>query len=77
MVAWSDILGCTRFRAELIEAVPDAVSSISPGGWDWHNLCHRFGENLHAAGYTQHRHYPWVEHYHTLEDERRTALRAG
>jgi hypothetical protein len=77
MAAWSDILGCTRFRAELIEAVPDAVSSISPGGWDWHNLSYGLGENLRAAGYTQHWHYPWVEHYHTLEEERPTATRAG
>jgi hypothetical protein len=44
--AWRNQLGCTRFRSELIVAVPDAVRDIPrtptaprQGSWDWHNLC--------------------------------------
>lgn len=44
--AWRNMLGCTRFRYELIAAVPNAVRDIPEipekprqGGWDWHNLC--------------------------------------
>jgi hypothetical protein len=62
--AWRNQLGCTRFRSELIAAVPDAVSSIGPGERDWHNLCDRLGERLRAAGYSHHWHYPPVGHHH-------------
>jgi hypothetical protein len=62
MDAWRNALGCTRFRAELIQAVPDAVASI-PAGWrEWTNLCDRLGERLRAAGFTHHFHEPWVGH---------------
>ena len=61
--AWRNQLGCTRFRAELIRAVPDAVASIPRDMWDWHNVCDGLGENLRAAGFTHHWHSPPVEHH--------------
>lgn len=64
MEAWANELGCTRFRREIIEAVPDAVSSIPPDGWDWHNLCDGLGRNLRDLGYSHHWHAPAVEHFH-------------
>lgn len=57
------MLGCTRFRKELIEAVPDALTSIPEDNWDWHNMCDGVGNNLRAAGYTHHWHTPPVEHH--------------
>jgi hypothetical protein len=52
--AWRNQLGCTLFREEIIRAVPDAVSSIPPDRWDWHNLCDGLGDNLRNAGFTHH-----------------------
>lgn len=65
MEAWANTLGCTRFRSELIQAVPDAVSSIEDR--DWHNLCDGLGSNLRAAGFTHHWHGPWLEHTHLIQ----------
>ena len=64
MEAWRNELGCTRFRVELIAAVPDAVASIPPERRDWHNVCDGLGDNLRAAGYSHHWHFPWVDHHH-------------
>lgn len=61
--AWRNALGCTRFRSELMEAVPDAMSSIPPDNWDWHNVCDGLGNNLRAAGFTHHWHEPAVYHH--------------
>ncbi len=61
--AWRNALGCTRFRAELLAAVPDAVTSIPRGYWDWHNVCDGIGHNLRAAGFTHHWHGPPVRHH--------------
>lgn len=61
--AWRNMLGCTRFHAELLEAVPDAVSRIPAGARDWHNMCDGLGANLRAAGFTHHWHGPPVEHH--------------
>lgn len=62
MNAWANALGCTRFRTELMQAVPDALSSVPSTGWDWRNVCDGLGNNLRAAGYTHHWHEPWVDH---------------
>lgn len=65
MEAWANELGCTRFRAELMVAVPEAISSIEPGPLqDWHNVCDGLGNNLRAAGFTHHWHYPVAQHDH-------------
>lgn len=70
MEAWRNELGCTRFRTELIEAVPDALTTAPLGNsghpitWDWHNMCDGLGNHLRAAGFTHHWHFPWVEHHH-------------
>lgn len=61
--AWRNMLGCTRFRAEMIAAVPDAVSLIPADNRDWHNMCDGLGANLRAAGFTHHWHGPPVEHH--------------
>lgn len=63
--AWANALGCTRFRAELMVKVPEAVSSIPPGPLtDWHNVCDGLGGSLRAAGFTHHWHEPHVRHPH-------------
>ena len=77
--AWGNMFGCTRFRAELIQACPDVVTSIPPEGRDWHNLCDWVGgwhsgmnagvggpprsQSLRAAGFSQHWHEPPVDHH--------------
>jgi hypothetical protein len=72
MENWRNELGCTRFRAELIQAVPDALEGTPLGNnglpitWDWKNLCDGLGNNLRAAGATHHWHYPAAEHHHRL-----------
>jgi hypothetical protein len=74
--AWANMFGCTRFRAELMAELPDAVSSIPAERRDWHNLCDELAGNkiagvdqptmrpgsLRAAGYTHHWHRPPVRH---------------
>ena len=74
--AWANMFGCTRYRSELIAAVPDAVTSIPPERRDWHNLCDELAGNkiagvdqptlrphsLRWAGYTHHWHTPRVRH---------------
>lgn len=65
MEAWRNTLGCTRFDAQLMRAVPDALTSIVEDGLlDWHNVCDGLGDNLRAAGYTHHWHFPPVYHHH-------------
>lgn len=60
--AWANMLGCTRFRKELMAAVPDALKSVEERFRDWHYLCDGIGKNLRAAGYTHHWHAPAVVH---------------
>jgi hypothetical protein len=61
--AWMNALGCTRFRKEIVLAVPDAVSNIEPQWRDWHNLCDGIGENLRAAQFRHHWHEGAVLHH--------------
>lgn len=71
--AWANALGCTRYRKELIEDVPDALTAIPrdmPDGlpcWEWHNVCDGLGAQLRAAGYTHHWHEPAVEHHRLVQ----------
>ncbi len=67
MEAWRNALGCTRFRKELIDAVPDALASVPRENWDWHNVCDGLGNNLRAAGFTHHFHEPWVSHHRKVQ----------
>ncbi len=73
--AWANMLGCTRFSAELIATCPDAVSSIPPEQRDWHNLCDSIAgdkvggmpaplrpRSVRATGFTHHWHSPAVHH---------------
>lgn len=77
--AWANQLGCTRFRAELIAATPDALTSIPEDQRDWHNLCDSIAGNkvggmpaptrersVRAAGFTHHWHEPGVQHNQTV-----------
>lgn len=76
MNAWRNMLGCTRFRKELIEAVPDAME-FPEAGWDWHNMCDGLGRNLRdvddlgnrlrGTGFTHHWHRPPVIHHHLTD----------
>jgi hypothetical protein len=64
MEAWRNALGCTRFRREVMVAVPDAISAIPPGRFrDWHQLCDGVGNRLRAEGFTHHWHEPAVHHH--------------
>ena len=67
MEAWANALGCTRFRQEALEAVPDALSSVPSHLWDWHQVCDRLGERLRAAGFRHHWHWPPVVHHHLVD----------
>ena len=74
MEAWANMLGCTRFSTELIQACPDAVSSIPPELRLWNNLCdHIAGNKINGtpceqnplgirAKFNHHWHHPAVEH---------------
>ena len=79
MEAWRNMIGCTRFRAELIADVPNAVSAVpahcpdsctehGPAErdqhWDWHLICNQVLDNVRAAGYQHHWHWPGAEHHH-------------
>jgi hypothetical protein len=72
MEDWRNQLGCTRFRAELVAAVPDALDGVPIAnsgvpiaiGWDWHSASDGLGNALRAKKYTHHWHYPAVEHHH-------------
>ena len=72
MESWRNALGCTRYRKELIAAVPDALLSIPADNWDWHNVCDGLGNNLRAAGYSHHWHEPWVSHHREVQTPRGT-----
>jgi hypothetical protein len=63
MEAWRNTLGCTRFSAEIIRAVPDAVTAIEGRYRDWHVLCDGLGRNLRRC-FTHHWHMPAVRHHH-------------
>lgn len=72
--AWANMLGCTRFRSELMAACPDAVSSIPENLRGWWNLCdHIAGNKIHGVTseqnplgirtkFTHHWHGPEVVH---------------
>ena len=63
--AYRDQLGCTRFRRELVRAVPDAVSAIAEPLRHWARVNEGLGANLRAAGYGHHWHEPVVKHLHS------------
>lgn len=74
--AWRNQLGCTRFRAEIMAACPDALSSIPKSRRNWQNVCDEIAgdkiggvdqptlrpRSLRAAGFTHHWHFPPVRH---------------
>lgn len=61
--AWRNQLGCTRFRAELIEAVPDAMMFTEPELRVWTNVCDGLGRSLRNAGFTHQWFFPEVRHH--------------
>ena len=71
--AWHfGILGCTRFRKELIEAVPKAMTDIEPRHRDWHYTSTALGQNLRDAGFEPHVHS--VVNHHRMMDLREAGL---
>ena len=55
--AWHwGILGCTRFRKELIEAVPRAIEDLEDRWKDWHETSTGIGMVLREAGFAPHQH---------------------
>lgn len=65
MESWANSMGCTRYGADMIAAVPDAVSSITkPEHLNWANLCDGIGGNLRDAGYSHSWRYASVVHHH-------------
>lgn len=66
--AWHwGILGCTRFRKELIEAVSDAISATEERHRDWHYISTALGQRLRSEGYAPHVHEPPVNHHRMLD----------
>ena len=65
--AWRyGILGCTRFRDEIIQAVPTALTEL---GWrfrDWHVLSTGLGMTLREAGFEPHVHGV-VDHHRMMD----------
>jgi hypothetical protein len=55
---WRNALGFTRFRSELIYAVPDAVESMPDDLRPWSNMCDGIGGALRAVGWSHHWHAP-------------------
>lgn len=64
MEAWRGALGCTRFRKELIAAVPDAVASIEERYRHWLYMGGALAVILTDAGFDHHWHEPAVHHHH-------------
>ena len=60
-------LGCTRFRAEIIKAVPDAVTGIEERHRDWHYLSTGLGIALRDAGFEPHMHESAVNHHRMMD----------
>jgi hypothetical protein len=56
-------LGCTRFSAELLAAVPNAISGLPVR--DWRRIDCELSPRLRGAGYAPHVHSPPVRHHHT------------
>ena len=61
-----------RFRKELIEAAPSAVTDIEPRHRDWHYMSTGLGQNLRAAGFKPHIHS--VVNHHRMMDLREAGL---
>jgi hypothetical protein len=55
-------LGCTRFTAEIMRAVPDLISSLPVR--DWRRLDCEISPRLRTAGFEPHVHHPAVKHHH-------------
>lgn len=67
-IAWQFALGCTRFRKELIEAVPNALMDVQERWKDWHYTCDGIGYNLTKAGFFPHFHWPAINHHRFIDE---------
>lgn len=73
--SWADLLGCTRYSAELIAAAPDAPHRIPADNRDWHYMCGGsgvypvvgLGDILRAAGWRHSWMWPAAEHTHQVQ----------
>ena len=65
--AWRwGILGCTRFRKELIGSVPSALMDMDERWRDWHYCSTGLGKTLREAGFEPHIH--GVVNHHRMMD---------
>lgn len=55
-------LGCTRFGAEMMKAVPDLFSTLPVR--DWRRLDTEIAYTLEQKGFHPHFHWPPVPHHH-------------
>lgn len=55
-------LGCTRFTADLLAAVPDMIDRLPVR--DWRRLDCELAPRLRQAGFVPHVHHPAVKHHH-------------
>jgi hypothetical protein len=81
-----ELLGCTRFSAELLRLLPDAIDEcveepMAPSLWSsqgprgFRLLSERVASRLRRAGLTFHAHTPDAEHFHDVADLARSNLR--
>ena len=62
--AWHwGILGFTRFRSQLISALPRLIVDLDVRWRDWHEMSTGIGMKLREAGYAPHVHEPPVFHH--------------
>jgi hypothetical protein len=65
--AWHyGILGCTRFRREIIDAVPNALIDLEWRFRDWHHVSTGLGKTLREAGFEPHVH-GIVDHHRMMD----------
>lgn len=65
--AWKyGILGCTRFRQELIQGLPTAVKDIEWRYRDWHHMSTGLGIILREAGFDPHLHGV-IDHHRMMD----------
>jgi hypothetical protein len=65
--AWHfGILGCTRFRTQIIEAVPGALTDMQWRYRDWHYVSTGLGKTLREAGFEPHIH-GIVDHHRMMD----------
>lgn len=66
----STAMGCVRFRAEMMQRIPD----LGEHCWPWYHLDSALYQLVRAHGFNVHRHYPDVEHLPRVDQDWRSRL---